>query len=65
MKPQDLYLSITDPAGKHKAIVTQHRVWDAARFLAGQQRAYAEQKEPADRRVVMLASRDDYKKARV
>lgn len=65
MKPQDLYLRITDPAGKHKAIVTQHRVWDADRFLASQQRAHADQKDPADRRVVSLASRDDYKKSRV
>lgn len=64
MRPQDLYLRITDPAGKHKPIVTQHRVWDAERFLANQQRSYAEQKEPSDRRVVNLASRDDYKKSR-
>lgn len=64
MKPQDLYLRITDPAGKHKPIVTQHRVWDAERFLANQQRSYAEQKEATDRRIVSLASRDDYKKSR-
>jgi len=64
MKPQDLYLRITDPAGKHRPFVSQHRVWDAERFLANQQRSYAEQKDPADRRVVSLTSRDEYKKSR-
>ena len=64
MKPQDLYLRITDPAGKHKPIVMQHRVWDADRFLASQQRAYSEAKEPADRRTVSLASQAEYKAAR-
>ncbi|GAQ30249.1 hypothetical protein SAMD00023378_3932 [Ralstonia sp. NT80] len=65
MKPQDLYLRIADPTGKNKVIVTQHRVWDADRFLANQQRAYAEAKESADRRVVSLATSDEYKKVRV
>ncbi|WP_407059225.1 hypothetical protein ACKZDW_02250 (plasmid) [Ralstonia syzygii subsp. celebesensis] len=64
MKPQDLYLRITDPTGKRKPIITQHRVWDADRFVASQQRAYAEQKDPADRRAVSVASRDEYLKAR-
>ena len=60
MKPQDLYLRYTDTTGKNKTVITQHRVWDADRFVASQQKAYAELKDPADRRAVSIASRADY-----
>jgi len=60
MHGQDLYIRVTDPSGTHKPVISQHRVWDADRFLASQQRNYAEARDPAERRIVTVASRTDY-----
>lgn len=60
MKAQDIYIRLTDPTGKHKPVVNQHRVWDRDRFVANQQRQYGEAAKPGDERLVTVVSRDDY-----
>lgn len=59
MHPQDMHLKRMSPNGK--AVVTEHRVWDAPRFLASAQQAAANaEKDPAQRDTIMQASRQEY-----
>ena len=69
MKPstliaRDIYVKRTDPTGHKKPVVTQHRVWDADLFMAAQVAQHdGEKTKPEDRRLVTIASRDEYLQA--
>lgn len=57
---RDIYIRLTDPTGKHKPVVNQHRVWDAERFLHAQIKQYDTDAKPDERRLVTVTTRDDY-----
>lgn len=58
---RDIFVKRTDPTGKHKPVVTQHRVWDADLFMAAQVAQHdGDTTKPEDRRLVTIASKDDY-----
>lgn len=61
---RDAYIRTTRPDGK--STVTQHRVWDAERFLAAQQREAMERarKDNAPPDIVTPATADEYRRAR-
>lgn len=61
---RDAYIRTTRPDGK--STVTQHRVWDAERFLAAQQRDAVERarKDRTDPDLVTAATADEYRRAR-
>lgn len=61
---RDLYVRTTEPCGKSR--VTQHRVWDAERFIASLQRQSREQAAKDDKKpdVVTLATATEYRAAR-
>ena len=62
---RDLYVKRTDPNGKHKPVVTQHRVWDAELFMAAQVAQHdGDTTKPEDRRLVTVATADEYRAAR-
>ncbi len=62
---RDLYVKRTDTTGKHKPVVTQHRVWDAELFIAGQVAQYdGENTKHEDRRLVTVSSAEEYRAAR-
>lgn len=62
MEARDFYLRITnDKTGASH--VTQHRVWDAERFMVSQQDQYAKEKGDA-KATVTVASEDEYKASR-
>lgn len=61
MTAQDLFIRLTDPAGKHSPIVTQHRVWDRDRFIRSMQHQFGEgAKSVEDCRTVTVVDRDAY-----
>lgn len=58
---KDIYVRLSDPSGKNKEVVTQHRVWDAGRFLAAMQDQHnGPRVKPEDRRTVGMATKADY-----
>lgn len=62
---RDLYVKRTDPTGKHKPVVTQHRVWDAERFMAAQAAQHdGEKTKPEDVRLVSISTAEEYAAAR-
>lgn len=62
---RDIYIKRVDPAGKDKTVITQHRVWDGQLFLESLIEQYDGPKtKPEDRRLVSIASRDEYEEAR-
>jgi len=62
---RDLYVKRTDPNGKHKPVITQHRVWDAELFMAAQVAQHdGDTTKPEDRRLVTVATADEYRAAR-
>ncbi len=65
MVHKDIYIRLTDPRGQHKDVVNHHRVWDADRFLESQIDQYQGPKVKDDeRRVVSIATQEEYKGAR-
>lgn len=65
MQAQDIFIRLTDPTGKHKPTVTQHRVWDRGRFVRSMQHQFGEgAKSPEDRRTVTVVDRDAYTTSR-
>lgn len=64
MNSRDIYIKLTDPTGKHKTVVNHHRVWDGARFIAGQHQQHNTDAKPGERRVVTEATRAEYQAAR-
>ncbi len=65
MYAQDIFIRLTDPTGKHKPTVTQHRVWDRDRFVRSQQRQYGEgARSEEDRRTVTVVDRAAYTNSR-
>lgn len=65
MSPRDIYIELSDPAGKMKPTVNHHRIWDATRFIAAQRQTYdgADTKDN-ERRNVAVVSREDYLNSR-
>lgn len=62
---RDLYVKRADPNGKHKPVITQHRVWDAELFMAAQVAQHdGDTTKPEDRRLVTVATADEYRAAR-
>lgn len=58
---RDLFLRLTDPQGRHKDVITHHRVWDGAAFVAAQVEQHdGPNTKPEDRRLVTVATRADY-----
>lgn len=65
LSPRDIYIELSDPAGKKTPVVNQHRVWDARRFIASQRTAYdGPDTQPDERRNVAVVERNDYLKHR-
>jgi hypothetical protein len=62
MQAQDLYIRLTDPAGKQKPIVSHHRVWDRELFISSTRKDFANKKNEDERRQVSLASESEYRK---
>ena len=60
-----VYIRLHDESGKHKDVIQQHRVWDSALFIASMQEQHQgtpqRQVKPEDRRIVTMATEDDYK----
>lgn len=62
MNSRDIFIRLDDPAGQQAPVISQHRVWDADRFVASQIHQYGEgAREAADRRRVSVVSADDYR----
>lgn len=62
---KDVFIRLSDPSGKTKDVINQHRVWDVDRFFASQQEQHNGPKvKPNDRRVVSLATKADYNEHR-
>lgn len=62
--PRDLYLKQTDPTGAKAPILTQHRVWDAEMFIAGQVAQHdSPTTKPEDRRLISVVTLEDYRAA--
>ena len=62
---RDLFVKLTDPAGKKKPVINQHRVWDAERFIAAQVAQHdGEKTKPEDVRLVTVSSAAEYAAAR-
>ena len=62
---RDLFVKLTDPTGKHKPVINQHRVWDAERFIAAQVAQHdGEKTKPEDVRLVTVSSAEEYAAAR-
>lgn len=62
---RDLFVKLTDPTGKQKPVINQHRVWDAKRFIAAQVAQHdGEKTKPEDVRLVTVSSAEEYAAAR-
>jgi len=62
---RDLFVKLTDPTGKQKPVINQHRVWDAERFIAAQVAQHdGEKTKPEDVRLVTVSSAAEYAAAR-
>ena len=62
---RDLFVKLTDPTGKQKPVINQHRVWDAERFIAAQVAQHdGEKTKPQDVRLVTVSSAEEYAAAR-
>lgn len=62
---RDLFVKLTDPTGKQKPVINQHRVWDAERFIAAQVAQHdGEKTKPEDIRLVTVSSAEEYAAAR-
>lgn len=53
-QPQDLYVKLVDPNGKHAEVPCYHRVWDKQLFLSSLQTRHLNPSEPGDRREVVV-----------
>lgn len=63
--PRDIFVKKTDPTGKHRATITQHRVWNAERFMDSQVKQHnGEKTKPEDIRHVSIATAEEYAAAR-
>ncbi len=60
MQPKDLYIKLSDPAGKTAATYHHHRVWDADKFIAILREQHEYAKKPEDCRHVAVISRAEY-----
>lgn len=61
MNAQDLYIRLEDPTGKHAPIVTHHRVWDRARFLASLRNTHEVKAKEGDKRNVSVVTEAAYR----
>lgn len=62
---RDLFVKLTDPTGKNKPVINQHRVWDAERFMAAQVAQHdGEKTKPEEVRLVTMSSAEEYAAAR-
>lgn len=62
---RDLFVKLTDPTGKQKPVINQHRVWDAERFMAAQVAQHdGEKTKPEEVRLVTMSSAEEYAAAR-
>lgn len=58
---RDIFIKRTDPSGKHKPVITQHRVWDGEAFITSQVAQYdGEATKPEDRRLVTVSNAAEY-----
>jgi hypothetical protein len=64
MVSRDIYIKLTDPTGKRRPVINHHRVWDGARFIAGQHQQHDRDAKPGERRTVTEATRAEYQAAR-
>lgn len=62
MQGQDLYIKLTDPAGKRKPVVNHHRVWDKKAFIESQHKLHEQPKNPVDALKVSVVSESEYRK---
>lgn len=65
MESRDIYIKLSDPAGKRKPVINAHRVWDGARFIDSQHKQHDRDAKPEDRRIVAEATKQEYKAARM
>lgn len=62
MNAQDIYIQLEDPTGKHSPIVSNHRVWDRARFLASLRNTHEVKAKEGDKRNVSIVTEAEYRK---
>ncbi|HEK0057209.1 TPA: hypothetical protein SMO22_001412 [Pseudomonas aeruginosa] len=62
MKSEDLYVRLTDPAGKRREVINHHRVWDRGQFLEAQHKQHNKPDKPDEHRVVSVATEAEYRK---
>lgn len=58
----DLYVRLTDPAGRHAPIVAHHRVYDRERFITHLKNTYEVKAQPGDLRAVEIVDEAAYRK---
>lgn len=63
MNVSDLYVKLVDPTGKHKDVISHHRVWDGKLFMQRLRDRHEYEEDEADRRVVKLATQAEYRKS--
>lgn len=62
---RDIFVKKIDPTGRHKPVITQHRVWNAERFMAAQVAQYdGEKTKPEDMRLVTVVTAEEYQTSR-
>lgn len=65
MKPQDMYIRLVDPTGKHGTLISAHRVWDRELFYQAQVKQHEDPKKKIeDRRLVSVATEAEYLEAK-
>ncbi|MBN7118063.1 hypothetical protein [Ectopseudomonas oleovorans] len=60
MQSQDIYVRLTDPAGKRPSVINYHRVWDKQRFILAQKQIHEERAKGGDVRQVSIATEAEY-----
>lgn len=64
MQHRDIYVRLSDPSGKHADVINSHSVWDVDLFVSAQRERYSGPKvSAADRRVVSLATKQEYRES--
>ncbi|MCY1291530.1 hypothetical protein D9M69_551410 [compost metagenome] len=60
MQSQDIYVRLTDPAGKRAPVINYHRVWDKQLFIQSQKQIHEVRAKGDDIRQVSIATEAEY-----
>ena len=64
MKAADMHIRLIDPTGQYAPVIHHHRVWDTHKFYRSQVKLHENAPNPADRRLVSIATEAEYRAAR-